>query len=114
MPVDYDRAEPWFRLQLNGTCNVENSLFNDWFTGHLNFQIEHQFTIHYYLRYVSLTDTTMNLSSCHSGRIVRIHSNTNTFRKMGLNRQDYLRESMNFVPTQRRSDCLANFSDLQK
>ncbi|CAH8485118.1 unnamed protein product [Heterobilharzia americana] len=41
MPVDYDRAEPWFRLQLNGTCNVENSLFNDWFTGHLNFQIEH-------------------------------------------------------------------------
>ncbi|CAH8829209.1 unnamed protein product [Trichobilharzia szidati] len=41
MPVDYDRAEPWFRLQLNGTCNVENSMFNDWFTGHLNFQIEH-------------------------------------------------------------------------
>ncbi|XP_036181759.1 fatty acid desaturase 2-like protein FADS2B isoform X6 [Myotis myotis] len=23
------------------TCNVEQSFFNDWFTGHLNFQIEH-------------------------------------------------------------------------
>ncbi|KAI4537235.1 hypothetical protein MG293_012098, partial [Ovis ammon polii] len=23
------------------TCNVEYSFFNDWFTGHLNFQIEH-------------------------------------------------------------------------
>ncbi|XP_047676034.1 acyl-CoA Delta-4 desaturase-like isoform X2 [Tachysurus fulvidraco] len=26
---------------LKSTCNVEQSLFNDWFTGHLNFQIEH-------------------------------------------------------------------------
>jgi fatty acid desaturase len=26
---------------LYATCNVEKSLFNDWFTGHLNFQIEH-------------------------------------------------------------------------
>ena len=23
------------------TCNIEQSFFNDWFTGHLNFQIEH-------------------------------------------------------------------------
>ncbi|XP_049470932.1 acyl-CoA 6-desaturase-like [Panthera uncia] len=28
-------------LQLAATCNVEQSLFNDWFSGHLNFQIEH-------------------------------------------------------------------------
>ncbi|XP_006911280.1 fatty acid desaturase 2 [Pteropus alecto] len=27
--------------QLAATCNVEQSLFNDWFSGHLNFQIEH-------------------------------------------------------------------------
>ena len=29
-------------LQLNGTRNVEQSFFKDWFLGHLNFQIEHQ------------------------------------------------------------------------
>lgn len=28
--------------QLAATCNVEPSLFLDWFSGHLNFQIEHQ------------------------------------------------------------------------
>ncbi|XP_070284118.1 fatty acid desaturase 2-like protein FADS2B isoform X3 [Myotis yumanensis] len=27
--------------QVLATCNVEQSFFNDWFTGHLNFQIEH-------------------------------------------------------------------------
>lgn len=31
----------WFRMQLKATCNIEKSFFNDWFTGHLNFQIEH-------------------------------------------------------------------------
>lgn len=31
-----------FSSQLHATCNVNQSLFNDWFTGHLNFQIEHQ------------------------------------------------------------------------
>nr|ATI22170.1 delta-5 desaturase 1 [Brachionus koreanus]QBO56256.1 fatty acid desaturase 5/6-5 [Brachionus koreanus] len=36
--VDY---ESWFHLQLRATCNIEQSWFNDWFTGHLNFQIEH-------------------------------------------------------------------------
>lgn len=37
--VDY---ESWFHLQLRATCNINQSWFNDWFTGHLNFQIEHQ------------------------------------------------------------------------
>uniref|UniRef100_A0A0B7AC53 Cytochrome b5 heme-binding domain-containing protein n=1 Tax=Arion vulgaris TaxID=1028688 RepID=A0A0B7AC53_9EUPU len=41
MNIDYDSAEPWLKLQLQATCNVEQNLFNDWFTGHLNFQIEH-------------------------------------------------------------------------
>ena len=38
-----------FSLQVLATCNVEQSFFNDWFTGHLNFQIEHQWireTVH--------------------------------------------------------------------
>uniref|UniRef100_A0A8D0F713 Cytochrome b5 heme-binding domain-containing protein n=1 Tax=Strix occidentalis caurina TaxID=311401 RepID=A0A8D0F713_STROC len=30
-----------FFSQLQATCNVHQSLFNDWFSGHLNFQIEH-------------------------------------------------------------------------
>jgi len=30
-----------FRRQLLTSCNVETSFFNDWFSGHLNFQIEH-------------------------------------------------------------------------
>ncbi|KAA0189953.1 Delta-6 fatty acyl desaturase [Fasciolopsis buskii] len=42
MEVDYDRAEAWLPMQSKATCNVEHSLFNDWFTGHLNFQLEHQ------------------------------------------------------------------------
>lgn len=32
-------------MQVLATCNVEQSFFNDWFTGHLNFQIEHQWVI---------------------------------------------------------------------
>ncbi|KAG7245421.1 hypothetical protein INR49_010872 [Caranx melampygus] len=28
-------------MQLRATCNIEQSFFNDWFSGHLNFQIEH-------------------------------------------------------------------------
>lgn len=32
----------FFFFQLQATCNVDHSLFNDWFSGHLNFQIEHQ------------------------------------------------------------------------
>lgn len=34
-------SDTWFTLQLRATCNLEKSFFNDWFTGHLNFQIEH-------------------------------------------------------------------------
>ncbi|XP_052814763.1 acyl-CoA 6-desaturase-like [Mya arenaria] len=39
--VDFDHAKDWFRLQLDSTCNVNPSWFNDWFSGHLNYQIEH-------------------------------------------------------------------------
>ncbi|KAK3794243.1 hypothetical protein RRG08_039024 [Elysia crispata] len=41
MDVDYDEDLDWVTSQLKATCNVEQSLFNDWFSGHLNFQIEH-------------------------------------------------------------------------
>ncbi|XP_078239709.1 acyl-CoA (8-3)-desaturase isoform X2 [Pogona vitticeps] len=41
MKVDYDENLDWVSTQLQATCNVEQSLFNDWFSGHLNFQIEH-------------------------------------------------------------------------
>uniref|UniRef100_A0A8C9PAG7 Acyl-CoA 6-desaturase n=1 Tax=Spermophilus dauricus TaxID=99837 RepID=A0A8C9PAG7_SPEDA len=36
MEIDLDH------YSLVATCNVEQSFFNDWFSGHLNFQIEHQ------------------------------------------------------------------------
>lgn len=42
MRVEKEKEEDWFSLQLATTCNVDSSPFNDWFTGHLNFQIEHQ------------------------------------------------------------------------
>ncbi|CAF1935419.1 unnamed protein product [Rotaria magnacalcarata] len=38
---DDDTKLGWFRMQLKATCNIDQSYFNDWFTGHLNFQIEH-------------------------------------------------------------------------
>lgn len=41
MDVDYDKNDDWLSMQLRATCNVEQSFFNDWFSGHLNFQIEH-------------------------------------------------------------------------
>uniref|UniRef100_A0A8D0FNR8 Cytochrome b5 heme-binding domain-containing protein n=1 Tax=Strix occidentalis caurina TaxID=311401 RepID=A0A8D0FNR8_STROC len=41
MDIYYDKNLDWVSTQLQATCNVEHSLFNDWFTGHLNFQIEH-------------------------------------------------------------------------
>jgi len=44
IPMDIhaeNRYESWLDLQLHGTLNIETSWFNDWFTGHLNFQIEH-------------------------------------------------------------------------
>ncbi|XP_034979339.2 acyl-CoA (8-3)-desaturase [Zootoca vivipara] len=41
MTIDYDKNLDWVSIQLQATCNVDHSWFNDWFTGHLNFQIEH-------------------------------------------------------------------------
>lgn len=41
MTIKVDEASPWLKLQINATCDIEKSFFNDWFTGHLNFQIEH-------------------------------------------------------------------------
>ncbi|XP_060119166.1 acyl-CoA (8-3)-desaturase-like [Heteronotia binoei] len=41
MQIDYDKNVDWVSMQLHATCNVDQSFFNDWFTGHLNFQIEH-------------------------------------------------------------------------
>ncbi|KAL8170048.1 UNVERIFIED_CONTAM: hypothetical protein K2H54_062358 [Gekko kuhli] len=41
MNIDYDKNLDWVSTQLSATCNVDQSLFNDWYTGHLNFQIEH-------------------------------------------------------------------------
>ncbi|UJR37612.1 hypothetical protein I4U23_030309 [Adineta vaga] len=40
--VSHDNLKlSWVRMQLKATCNIAKSAFNDWFTGHLNFQIEH-------------------------------------------------------------------------
>ncbi|XP_054827208.1 acyl-CoA (8-3)-desaturase-like [Eublepharis macularius] len=41
MNIDYDKNLDWVSAQLAATCNVDQSLFNNWYTGHLNFQIEH-------------------------------------------------------------------------
>uniref|UniRef100_A0A8D1PUY8 Acyl-CoA 6-desaturase n=2 Tax=Sus scrofa TaxID=9823 RepID=A0A8D1PUY8_PIG len=41
MEIDREPYRDWFSTQLAATCNVEQSFFNDWFSGHLNFQIEH-------------------------------------------------------------------------
>uniref|UniRef100_A0A0E9XVY0 Fatty acid desaturase domain-containing protein n=1 Tax=Anguilla anguilla TaxID=7936 RepID=A0A0E9XVY0_ANGAN len=41
MEIDHEKHEDWLTMQLKATCNIEQSLFNDWFSGHLNFQIEH-------------------------------------------------------------------------
>jgi len=41
MHIDFDFSTDWPTLQNLATCNVEGSWFNDWFTGHLNYQIEH-------------------------------------------------------------------------
>ncbi|BFZ22002.1 hypothetical protein BsWGS_25041 [Bradybaena similaris] len=40
--IDEDnKGLDWFRMQVQASCNVEPGWFNDWFTGHLNYQIEH-------------------------------------------------------------------------
>ncbi|NWZ20584.1 FADS2 desaturase, partial [Asarcornis scutulata] len=41
MEIDSEKHKDWLSSQLAATCNIEQSFFNDWFTGHLNFQIEH-------------------------------------------------------------------------
>lgn len=41
MEITSDKARGWVPLQLYATCDIQKSWFNDWFTGHLNFQIEH-------------------------------------------------------------------------
>ncbi|XP_066486583.1 acyl-CoA (8-3)-desaturase-like [Tiliqua scincoides] len=41
MHIEYDKNLDWFSTQLQSICNVHHSLFNDWVTGHLDFQIEH-------------------------------------------------------------------------
>lgn len=41
MHIETDQELDWPTLQGLATCNVKGSLFNDWFTGHLNYQIEH-------------------------------------------------------------------------
>nr|WAY16338.1 front-end fatty acid desaturase group B [Spirobranchus lamarcki] len=41
MVIDDDQDLDWLSQQTIATCNVEPGLFNDWFTGHLNYQVEH-------------------------------------------------------------------------
>lgn len=47
--------------QLAATCNIEQSFFNDWFTGHLNFQIEHQWV---------WTQYCLVITGCHNTGLV--------------------------------------------
>nr|XP_001496835.3 fatty acid desaturase 2-like protein FADS2P1 isoform X1 [Equus caballus] len=41
MQMSREENRDWVSTQVLASCNVEQSFFNDWFTGHLNFQIEH-------------------------------------------------------------------------
>lgn len=41
MKVDYDQKYDWVTTQVQASCNIESTWFNDWWSGHLNFQIEH-------------------------------------------------------------------------
>uniref|UniRef100_A0A8C9K0C2 Fatty acid desaturase 3 n=1 Tax=Panthera tigris altaica TaxID=74533 RepID=A0A8C9K0C2_PANTA len=38
--IGHEKHRDWASSQLAATCNVEPSLFIDWFSGHLNFQID--------------------------------------------------------------------------
>ena len=40
MEIDREPYRDWFSSQLAATCNVEQSFFSDWLSGHLSFQIE--------------------------------------------------------------------------
>lgn len=46
--IDYDREYSWIRSQLETTVNYSPNLFVTWFTGHINFQIEHQFVLNFF------------------------------------------------------------------
>ena len=37
-----DEGYTWFEIQAGGTCNLPATYFSDWYTGHVNWQIEHQ------------------------------------------------------------------------
>uniref|UniRef100_A0A4X2JVN3 Fatty acid desaturase 3 n=1 Tax=Vombatus ursinus TaxID=29139 RepID=A0A4X2JVN3_VOMUR len=39
--IGSEKHRDWVSAQLTATCNVRQSRFLDWFSGHLNFQIEH-------------------------------------------------------------------------
>eukprot|EP01101_Sappina_pedata_P009632 TRINITY_DN567_c0_g1_i1.p2 TRINITY_DN567_c0_g1~~TRINITY_DN567_c0_g1_i1.p2 ORF type:complete len:428 (+),score=160.72 TRINITY_DN567_c0_g1_i1:280-1563(+) len=41
MPMEHDENRDWVTLHTQSTCDVEGSLFNDWFSGFLNYQVEH-------------------------------------------------------------------------
>jgi len=41
MEVDEDKYEDWVNCQLRATQNTTSTTFLNWFTGHLNYQIEH-------------------------------------------------------------------------
>ncbi|XP_038071953.1 fatty acid desaturase 2-like [Patiria miniata] len=41
MEIEKDQQKEWLPMQLQATCNVEPTFFNSWFSGHLNYQIEH-------------------------------------------------------------------------
>ena len=42
MEINEDQEWDWVTANTVTTTNVTPGLFNDWFTGHLNYQIEHQ------------------------------------------------------------------------
>uniref|UniRef100_F6ZNN2 Fatty acid desaturase domain-containing protein n=1 Tax=Equus caballus TaxID=9796 RepID=F6ZNN2_HORSE len=41
MKISREENRDWLSTQVLTSCNVEQSFFNDWFTGHLNFQIKY-------------------------------------------------------------------------
>merc|ERR1712137_1383778 len=41
MPIMEDQRDDWVTLQLRGTLNTTTGTVEDWFTGYLNYQIEH-------------------------------------------------------------------------
>ena len=41
LPKTVDTQEDWVHLQLGSSQNVTNGAVQDWFSGHLNYQIEH-------------------------------------------------------------------------